>query len=116
MKGSVLEINKILEAYASHLAEDIEKIIDETADEGVEKLKKNSPKRTGAYSKDWVKTKRKENTVLHNKKHYQLTHLLEKGHLTVNGKRVSPQKHIEPVEEQIIDEIVKKVLKKAHDA
>ncbi len=48
-------------------------------------VKANAPVRTGQYKKGWAVKKQKETAnslelVVHNKKRYQLTHLLEKGY------------------------------------
>lgn len=79
----------------------------EVADECKKGIKKDSPKRTGAYSKDWVSVKEYEDSNniryrIKNKKHYQLTHLLEYGHNqkgAIKGGRVEGKAHIKPNEE-----------------
>ena len=47
--------------------------------------------------------------TIYNGTSYQLTHLLENGHLTRNGKKVPAIKHIEPVEQKCIKEYQKNV-------
>lgn len=100
-----VQLTKILDEYN----EDVQKAVDESAEkaakEAVNFLKANSPKRSGAYARDWaVKKDGKTHTyTVHNRKHYQLTHLLENGHLLISfGQirgRVPAQKHIAPAEE-----------------
>ena len=79
----------------------------------MKELKETSPKRTGKYSKGWrVKTEKGRgfiNCTIHNATNYQLTHLLEKPHLTRNGRRTTPKVHIAPVEEKCIEEFQKGV-------
>lgn len=48
---------------------------------------------------------------IHNKKHYQLTHLLEYGHATRNGTRTREFRHIEPVEVYCTDRLEKDIPK-----
>ena len=50
--------------------------------------------------------------VIHNKTDYQLTHLLEKPHLTRSGGITVPQVHIAPVEEKCIKEFEEKITRK----
>lgn len=76
------------------------------------------------YYKGWQikreRTAKQTKYIVHNKTHYQLTHLLENGHriITVNGedtgKRTTAIKHILPVYEkvpEVIDEAFTKRLK-----
>ena len=60
----------------------------------------------------YERTGKKGNTVkVYNESHYQLTHLLEKGHRIVThdgrdtGKKTAPQPHFAPVNDQIPDKI-----------
>lgn len=88
------------------------------AKEAASKLKNTSPKKTGKYARGWTVKKDKgtagiETYIVHNKTNYQLTHLLERGHVIRNKKgtygRTSPQIHIAPVEEWAVDEVVKEI-------
>ena len=87
--------------------------VEETAKEAVKRLKEGGPyqERTGKYTKDWTTDEQTSRTSaitglkrysVYNKKHYQLTHLLEKGHQTRDGKRtVQAFEHIGPVNDAI---------------
>lgn len=88
------------------------------AKEAASKLRNTSPKRTGKYAKSWkVKTQRGsagiDEVIVYNRDHYQLTHLLENGHVIRNKKgeygRTSPIKHIEPVNDWAGDALVKEI-------
>lgn len=92
----------------------------ETAKEAAEMLKKGGPyqERTGAYTKDWAVDKRGSRTSVvtglngysvYNKKHYQLTHLLENGHQSRKGGRVKAFSHIAPVNEQLGEMVTGKI-------
>ena len=103
------EINKQLRQYADGVGEEVEKVAQKVAKDGVKTLKLRSPKLTGSYAKGWRAKKVDGVWVVHNATDYQLTHLLEKGHAKVGGGRVAARVHIKPVEEQMIDEYVKGV-------
>lgn len=106
----------------------VNEAIAETAEAGAKMLKQGGPykERTGKYSKDWDSKLRKrsysaitgtEEYTIYNKKHYQLTHLLEKGHQLKRGGRVTGKaaafEHIRPtndlVEQLLISNVGKKV-------
>ena len=110
------EIVKILDDYRDTTIDKMKESVDKAAKQAVNELKTSSPKRTGAYAKDWAAKKdRKANKwaygkVVYNKKHYRLTHLLEKGHDVKHKGRVvghaDPIKHIADAEEKAINTLV----------
>lgn len=102
-----VQMREILDEYKEEVQDTTNRAIDTTSKEAVKKLKSTSPKRPGGgkYARSW--TLKKENGVIntvtvHNRE-YQLTHLLENGHVVRNKYgtygRVNGIKHIEPVEE-----------------
>lgn len=113
MSDSILDIQDILNDYSLDIQEALQNEAEKVAKEGAADLKANSPHRTGKYAKGWrVKTIKGKGFVectIYNSTSYQLTHLLENGHLTRNGKKVPAIKHIEPVEQKCIKEYQKNV-------
>lgn len=110
--SSIIDIKDILDEYSQDIQDGIEDIAKNIAKEDVSKLKNttNTYKvRSGKYNKGWTYKKEKTGNysfkyVVHNKDHYQLTHLLEKGHKVIgrNGSVVGQTRaypHIAPVEE-----------------
>ena len=103
-------LNKAVMEQLQNYKENIEDIVIETSDEigkeAVEELKQASP--TGArkqYCKGWKLKKGKvERNVyiikIYNATDAQLTHLLEFGHATRNGKRTRAQPHIRRIEQK----------------
>lgn len=120
------EIKTILDEYELEVIDDVDKAALATAKLGVKELKEKSPKSNrangGAYAKSWGYTKEKMPFgytlyVIRNRKHYQLTHLLENGHLIKNQYgsygRTKPIPHIKPVEiivqENFLDNLIKRL-------
>lgn len=108
------QMEGILENYSKDVKEATNKAIEKTARQSVRKLKDTSPKKTGDYAKGWaVKKERSRDGIytitVHNKTDYQLTHLLENGHVVRNKKgvygRTNGTKHIAPVEEWASSEL-----------
>lgn len=95
-----------LSEYTDEVEEELKQVQKKVATNGVKKLKQRSPKRTGDYSKGWRIKKTKKGYTIHNATDYQLTHLLENGHAKRGGGRVKPKKHIEPVEQETIQEFI----------
>lgn len=99
------EIEKALENYSDDISEVVEKVSNEVGKEAVEEIQQTSPKKRGSYAKGWKLKKdklgkSKYSVKIHNKTDYQLTHLLEFGHATRNGKRTKAIPHIRPVEQK----------------
>ena len=106
--GSVeIQMQRILDDATKEVKRAASNAQDKIAKEGVQKLRNTSPKKTGDYAKGWrVKRERGRGipiVTIHNKTDYQLTHLLENGHVVANAKgtygRTNGIKHIAPVEE-----------------
>jgi hypothetical protein len=111
IKGIANEIQKALKAYAYDVAEDISIAKDDVSKEFKTNVTKDSPEQTGSYQKGWRIKKFKKSNIIHNKTDYQLTHLLEKGHIKINGGRVQPRIHIRPNEEKAVDDFLERVKK-----
>lgn len=118
-------IRAALESFArDDVTEALSEAMDEVGKEAVNRLKSTSPKKKrngGRYAKGWKYQRDKKSRLLlagtvYNATDGQLTHLLEHGHPIVrNGVvvgRVKPQKHIEPVNTWVQDELVKKFTNK----
>lgn len=108
----------ILEDYSKEVRRAAADSQDKIAKEAVQKLKNTSPKKSGAYARDWALKRERSRTgvptvTVYNKKHYQLTHLLENGHVVRNAKgtygRTPGIKHIEPVEEWAASELPQEI-------
>lgn len=110
-----------LAKYTMEVSGEVKQICTEEANILAENIKRDSPKRSkkvgdralNAYSKGWVVEKVYENNlnvqyVIHNKKEYRLTHLLEDGYATRDGGRVAGRPHVKPNEEETIERINKR--------
>ena len=98
------EIMAGLQEYAELADDAMKKAVKKTATSVKKEISVNAPKDTGTYGKSWTTKKVNENShslqmTVHSKSHYQLAHLLEKGHAKRNGGRVQGKPHIAPAEE-----------------
>ena len=110
------EIEKTLQDWQDVTNEAAVKGLAVTAERAVDKLHSADPEGSGdwgswkAYNASWAvkqDTKKANSTmIIHNKKHYQLTHLLENGHALRNGKRARAFEHIGPVAEEAEKELL----------
>ncbi len=99
-----LAVTTILDDFETDCYQAVYLAIKETAEEVVQMLKTAGDFRGNKYHKSWKAevTQRRLYTsaVVHNVKHYRLTHLLEFGHAKQNGGRVRAFPHIEPINEK----------------
>ena len=111
-------VNEILIDYGNEIAEGARISAEAVGKETVKQLKATSPKnRRGSkrkYARTWkmiAETNRlgSYTVTIVNEKNWRLTHLLENGHHTRNGKFVSGTPHIAPAEEQAIAEFEKRI-------
>jgi hypothetical protein len=103
------ELQDQLEKYGQLIDEKVLEAAQDATKELAATLKTVSPKRKvngGAYAKDWRVKKQARKYTVYNAKHYQLTHLLEKGHATRNGGRTRAFPHIIPEGEQAIEKFL----------
>ena len=125
------EIQNQLKNFGTALNREINEGSKEVAEKTAETLRQGGPynERSGKYTRDWdVKLRKRsyssvtmtEEYTVYSKKNYQLTHLLEKGHVSRNGSRVRPFEHIKPAEElaeqMAISEVNKAVRRAAGEA
>lgn len=114
------QLSEIFDEYSRDMKRKVNNSVDKVGKESVQQLKNTSPKRPGhgEYARSWeIKRERGRNGIndftIHNKEHYRLTHLLEKGHVIVNAKgtygRTSPIPHIKPVEDYFNTEVIEEI-------
>lgn len=103
------EIMKQLQQYTEEVKEKVELAKDEVGKDAVKELKTTSPNLTGSYAKGWRLKKENYAHIIHNKTDYQLTHLLEYGHVNRDGSRTKAYPHIRKAEEKVIEEFTLKV-------
>ena len=108
--GLAAEIVRTLEEYTEEVEKGVEKAQKKVAKEGADKLKSTSPKRTGRYARAWKSKKQDGGYVIYNTKG-QLTHLLEKGHALRQGGRTRAFVHIEPIEQDVINQFEQEVIR-----
>lgn len=115
INGVATQLHKILDEYAEKVNETTDECMKDVAKSTAAELKKTSPTSRGhtKYARSWTVTKKGHQYIVHNKKHYRLTHLLEKGHVIKNQygtyDRTRAQKHIKPAEEHAQAKLIKEL-------
>lgn len=107
-------VKKSLEEYCDFTSEEVKQIVQEVSESVKDEIMDKAPVDTGAYRKSWRVSIQSEtatslSVVVHSKKHYRLTHLLEKGHAKRGGGRVAAQVHIAPAEKNAEKTLLEKV-------
>ena len=111
------QILKALESYSDDISEVVEEVSNKIGKEAVNEIQQTSPKKRGSYAKGWKLKKDKlgkgrYSVKIYNKTDYQLTHLIEFGHATRNGKRTKAIPHIRPVEKKYSEKYEKELKNK----
>lgn len=107
------QMKDLLTEYNREVQQAVDESAVEASDLCVNQLKNTSPKRPGGgeYARSWTVKKEHAKSgvadyIVHNKGYYQLTHLLENGHVIRNGKgtygRTRPIHHIGPAADTAI--------------
>lgn len=131
-------LQKVLNSYLTEYKEDIQEEVEELVTDVTKRAKKElrgltKPVNTGEYRQGWAiklnkKSKHSYHKVIWNSSSYQLTHLLEFGHITRKGtgikysspnakKKTEAIAHIRPVEQKysliFMEELKDKIKKRS---
>lgn len=121
------QLSDVLKKYNAEIQNQIKKTTDIVSEETKRALRESSPRRSGnklrhgkyrpgSYARSWSTSVTRNSfadyeVTTYNRVHFRLTHLLENGHASRNGGRVSPQVHIAPIEEKAITDFTNRILK-----
>ena len=116
-------LNDILEDYGDNVVEATQEAVRKVAKIAQEEVKAKSTvrkygKKKGRYKKGWttkeeIVNRMRADVIIHNRTDYQLTHLLENGHVVRNKKgtygRAPAIKHIAPAAEKAEQALVERL-------
>lgn len=112
------DIMKILNEYVDDVDRASAECVRKISQKGALALRRVSPWKSGKYAGGWtfkVEQKRlKAFGVIYNAKRPGLAHLLEYGHVTINGTgrtypRTPAHEHIGPIETQLVNEFERQI-------
>ena len=82
-------VGMILDEYAAGVEKGVDREAAKASKTLVDDLKRDSPNRTGEYSRSWGRIRQGGVYIVRNVKHWRLTHLLENGHQKRGGKGIA---------------------------
>ncbi len=111
---------ELLQDYTDSVTEGVKDAVREVAEETEAAIREASPvkkygKKKGRYKKGWIAEQRLSSTAvrslysIHNKTDYQLTHLLEFGHINRDGSFTQPRPHIRAASDAAHEKLMNKV-------
>lgn len=108
-----VQMKNILDSYQEEVQKAMDASLKEVPKQAAQKLKNTSPRKTGKYSRGWSVKNEKSRAIVYNRTNWQLTHLLENGHVIRNKKgtygRAPAHPHIKPVQEWASEAIVQDI-------
>ena len=118
-------VSDILDEYGDDIAKGVKEVVPKVAKIAQQEVKEASPVRKyggkkGRYKKGWavkeeITSHLRTDFIVHNRTDYQLTHLLEKGHVLIRGGReqgrTSAIVHIAPAEEHAIKNLEEAIVR-----
>lgn len=113
-KSVSIQMKAILDDFEEKVNEVLKESSEVVSEETASRLRSGSPKRTGGYASGWSVKVEGNKYIVYNPDHYQLTHLLENGHVKKNkygeyGRWNPKKKHIKPVETWANKEFQRKI-------
>ena len=118
-------LNRILRGYTDEVTEDTKEVVDIVTDKALKVVKKHAPvdqkntSRKGKYKRSlrrktvYESLTEKKNVIYASGEEYRLTHLLEKGHATIDGGHTEEHPHFyygdNLVKEDLLKELKKKI-------
>jgi len=109
-------VSRIIQEYADEIKDSTNEIARKLAKLGAKQVNSNAAamfKGTGKYARSWTVSAEKkrfgESNVIHSSMP-GLPHLLENGHASRYGGRVSGRAHIAPVEEELVKKFQEEVI------
>ena len=124
-KELVQQLDDILTQFVEEEEQTIDQVFKGVAEDTRRFVESKSPKDSGDYAKGWEVVQGSANSligdgvvdyVVANTEHYQLTHLLEKGHAIENKYgmygRTRAKRHIKPAEKYGTQELIERLRKK----
>lgn len=103
--GLAKEIAKNLQTYTTEVEKELRSAENKITREAMEEIKAHSPvghSQGKKYAEGWARKRHDTSIEIYNKNKPSLTHLLEKGHASVNGGFVPGKPHILPAEQRAI--------------
>lgn len=108
-----VQMQEVLNEYSEEVQKAMDEALKEVPKQAAQRLRNTSPRKTGRYANGWAVKSEKGKAIVYNKTDWQLTHLLENGHVIRNKKgtygRAPARIHIKPVEEWASDALVENI-------
>lgn len=117
LDGLSAAIEAELRSYTDAVQKEVAVATKQTADEALKEVKSRAPVRV-RHSRGYAKSFRVTDTSqygfieykIHNAKHWQLIHLLEKGHALRTGGRTRAFPHMKPAEESAETRLAERII------